>query len=515
MMRKACVVGFMGLGWLLVPGAARGGGFELPDNGTEALGRGGAFVAKADDGTALQYNIAGLARQRGTRVTLNSNFILHDVAFTRAGVYPGDPADTRTPYAGQPYPTIRDRENLFIAPMVAVSSDFGYFERWTFALGVYGPPSIGRHNYGVAERAAGAKDDPSAEVTLPNGMKAPAPSRYDITKTDLLIVYPTLAAAARVHRVLDVGLAVQMVYATFALANANLTPLGPSNCPVPDYAGCDSYANINVSGTTFTGLASVMLHPKPWLDLGATLRPPIDIKATGTLHPVTAPVATAKLQDSPVHFRSNLPLWLRLGGRLVSRYPDGTERADVEVNLVWERWSAAEGPKPATKEVVDATTCSIYSDEFLLGKGGELCADIVHNYRDTFGVRVGGAYNHRLSDTARLTGRVGFYFDSAATSNAATRLDFNTAEKFGFTVGAGLKWRGLGLNLAYAYVYSPVRQVSDSEITALSGLNGNPVPGTDAVIAVGNGRYEPMTQILSVGLTVNFGELRRATLLPN
>ena len=43
---------------------ARAGGFELPGNDAEALARGGAFTAKADDGAALDYNVAGLARQR-------------------------------------------------------------------------------------------------------------------------------------------------------------------------------------------------------------------------------------------------------------------------------------------------------------------------------------------------------------------------------------------------------------------------------------------------------------------
>ena len=39
------------------------GGLEIPDNGTEALGRGGAFTAKADDATALrvQHRGAGAA----------------------------------------------------------------------------------------------------------------------------------------------------------------------------------------------------------------------------------------------------------------------------------------------------------------------------------------------------------------------------------------------------------------------------------------------------------------------
>ena len=38
------------------------GGFEFPGNGAEAMGRGGAFTAKASNPSAIDYNIAGLAR---------------------------------------------------------------------------------------------------------------------------------------------------------------------------------------------------------------------------------------------------------------------------------------------------------------------------------------------------------------------------------------------------------------------------------------------------------------------
>src|SRR5262249_48422624 len=83
------------------------GGLELPDNGTEALGRGGAFTAKADDATALQYNVAGLARQRGTRVLLDGNLLLSTLDFQRSGVYP-DSQSGATPWGGQPFPTVHN-----------------------------------------------------------------------------------------------------------------------------------------------------------------------------------------------------------------------------------------------------------------------------------------------------------------------------------------------------------------------------------------------------------------------
>ena len=59
-----------------LPTVAFAGGFEFPDNGTEALGRGGAFTAKADSPLAIEYNIGGLAKQRGTKLLFDSNLRL-------------------------------------------------------------------------------------------------------------------------------------------------------------------------------------------------------------------------------------------------------------------------------------------------------------------------------------------------------------------------------------------------------------------------------------------------------
>ena len=61
-MRRVVVVALV-LFVLCLPRVARGGGLEYPDNGAEAMGRGAAFTAKADDGTALMYNVAGFARR--------------------------------------------------------------------------------------------------------------------------------------------------------------------------------------------------------------------------------------------------------------------------------------------------------------------------------------------------------------------------------------------------------------------------------------------------------------------
>ena len=71
-----------------LPTAAFAGGFEFPDNGTEALGRGATFTAKADSPLAIEYNVGGLAQQRGTRLLFDSNLVFQNFKFQRAGTYP-------------------------------------------------------------------------------------------------------------------------------------------------------------------------------------------------------------------------------------------------------------------------------------------------------------------------------------------------------------------------------------------------------------------------------------------
>ena len=506
----------------LTPLSARAGGFDIPDVGTEALGRGGAFVAKADSPLALYYNIAGLAQQRGTRLLIDSHIAFYDQAFTRFGNYPGDPKDPSTPWAGKPYPTVHDKGGPGPIPFLGVTTDFGYFEKWTFGMGIYAPPGLGVHQYGTRNDVTvydpkdatktyttpryevDAPASPNASWTGANN-RAPSPARYDIAETNLLILMPTFAAAYRVNKYLDVGAAFQVVYAKFDLMNANLNPLGSDLChstpeyPVRDYPDCDSYGNIFTETTTYSGVLSVLAHPADWIDVGLTYRPQINLDSTGHIHPYVTIQSPLPVPDFPVSFKTKLPNILRGGVRAVSRYPDGTERADLELDATWEQWSVEKA-------------AIINSDQFPLGNG-VLHIEVPHNYRDTFSVRLGGAYNHRLSDTRRLIFRMGTYFDSAATKTDDNHLDAITAAKYGFTLGLGYKFPGMTINLAYAAIFVPDRTVNNSSVTAISAINGtNYLPSDNPTIPVGNGLYQTSLQMLSLGLTFNFAEFGRSSL---
>src|SRR5450631_2805258 len=66
----------------LAPGEAQAGGLFFSDRGVRPLGRGGAFVAGADDIGAMWYNPAGLA-DAGTSILVDASWLNFTSDYTR------------------------------------------------------------------------------------------------------------------------------------------------------------------------------------------------------------------------------------------------------------------------------------------------------------------------------------------------------------------------------------------------------------------------------------------------
>jgi long-subunit fatty acid transport protein len=456
---------------------ARAGGLEFPGNGTEALGRGAAYTAKADDATAFDYNVAGFAHQRGTRTMLDLNLYLSSYTFQRAGNYPDDPTNPATPWGGTAFPQVRDTGGVFAAPFFGLSTDFGVLDRWTFAAGVYGPSSVGNRTY-------------------PLGIDGkPSPARYDVVQATPLLVFPSLAAAVRLTRWLDFGVALHVPVGRFDLASVSYTDLGKSTCPNAEYQPCDALNQLHTVGATATASFGALLRPLKWLAFGVNARAPFTITSQGTVHP-TAPVVlnnpNMPLTDEPASFHTSFPWIVRAGLRFV--YMKGThEAADLEVDGTYEGWGHVDDPGASIPNL------SIFTD---------INPTITHKYHDTFSLRAGGAINTRLP-VGVLSFRAGVFYDPSSTESKDTRLDFDTLDKIGITGGLGYRVRGIAINVAYAYILESSRTVTDGEIAPINGAQhgmpldsqGNPLP------AVNNGTYSGSNQILSVGLTVGWDEL--------
>ncbi len=71
-----------GVIFLAMQGSSYAEGWRLPYQGTSAAGQGEAFIAQADDASALYYNPAGLTHVKGTQVYMGANFITGKFHYT-------------------------------------------------------------------------------------------------------------------------------------------------------------------------------------------------------------------------------------------------------------------------------------------------------------------------------------------------------------------------------------------------------------------------------------------------
>ena len=99
---------------------------------------GGAFTGQADDLSAIQHNPAGLTQLSGVQALLDGRLTNHQVDFQR------------TNSAGQALfaQQVHNSAGVYMAPFIAAAYGWTVWDRaLTVALGVYGPPSVGRYAY--------------------------------------------------------------------------------------------------------------------------------------------------------------------------------------------------------------------------------------------------------------------------------------------------------------------------------------------------------------------------------
>jgi long-chain fatty acid transport protein len=103
-MGKQWMVSLVGtLGLVVISTSAFGGGFEIPQQGAKAAAMAAAFIAQADDPSAVFYNPAGITQLEGTQVSVGVTMIRAYGKFQSngnpvMGSLPGDTTSNKTRY---------------------------------------------------------------------------------------------------------------------------------------------------------------------------------------------------------------------------------------------------------------------------------------------------------------------------------------------------------------------------------------------------------------------------------
>lgn len=427
---------------IAAPGVASAGGLIVPGYGPSAQPRAGAFVAKADDPSALFHNPAGLARQSGTALHIGFNFLDFDQSFQRSGAY-DDLEMADEPYEGQPYPRIEDQSNpmgmgsVAAIPLIAVSTDLGLDLPVQFSAGL------------LTDNAYPFRDYDDGYIFGEPGV-APPPQRYDVITQDVIAAFPTVGAGYSITSTVHIGAAAAWGFGTI---NAKKHVWGIRN--YEEWVEQDGEVTFEASDKFVPVLsAGVLWEASSSFELAAAYRTQINVGAKGELSSTLGgnvapegvpdeiePVPDAMAKCEPggrvgaikACLDVAIPQYAVVGARYIIR--DGArELADIELDVQWEDWSSASNVRLVADGQAAAT--------------GRILEEVLsrHGFKDTLSVRLGGSYNHAFGDNELIV-RAGAAYDTAAADNEFTRLDLDGFARTTVGFGLGFKTSRLRVDL--------------------------------------------------------------------
>jgi long-chain fatty acid transport protein len=469
-------------GALAIPPGLAAGGLEVADLGTVALGRGTAFVARADNLSAFHYNPAGLSKLSGPHLLLSGNVVNLNLEYRRAGsgdtvnIDGWDVADPALDYSagpeGVPFAKVSPDKRFGPAPLVVFGwGDIFDVDGLALAVGLTTPSSFGMPHYPK------------------NG-----PQRYTMRHAEFLVVYPGIGASYAVNRYFQVGAVFQAGVGKFEHALAiRLLPQPGNTITYNEHLEGDANLRVDTLDPFMpTGIVGVLSNPLDWLEIGVAFKFPMKIEADGRVH-YQAPISD--LPDSQLvpgrdrlTLRQTFPWILRVGARYIHR------RFDVEVDFVYEGWS-----------MLDAFDIEMNAD-LDDGIGVQQLPDtkIPKDFRDAWSIRLGSDIEVWPEHIALRLGC--FYQTSAYPENRDTfALDFPYDEQLG--VGGGLTWHAwkhLDVHAGYLHVFQPDVRVTKGIVQQ----QGMPLQTADGPVNVGNtvnnGLYEVDLNIFGASVEAHF-----------
>lgn len=457
---------------LAAPAAAHAGGLFLPGSGAISTSRAGAAIASADDGEALGINPAGLAKTKGTTITLSAALIQYSMKFTRSGTYDAL-SDDDQPYEGAAYGTVKNDPDLPFGigamqpvPVLAVVTDLGgKIPKLRVAAGLYAPNAYPFRNMGQGYAFNG-------DFTI-----APPPSRYDIVEQDAAVLLPSLAAAYSITPKLDIGVRLSWGFAN--LKSTVAVWADPDN--YEENIKKDSYLTADATDTFVPAAGlGVTFRPTPNLELAAVWNSMASVRATGTAQSNVGPSAGGAAGETTIHpvddaiarcapggtiqvlkacVQVQIPMNAAIGARYKLLDAGGALKGDLELNVGWENWGkkcdfiadpACTSPGQY-RVVVDA-------EPHLDGVPGPVFKDSVieHGLKDTFSFRLGGSYHVPFGSepgASRIILRGGVGYDTRAAKDGWLRADIDGAARLTTTVGAAYRTKRFELNVGGGYIH--------------------------------------------------------------
>lgn len=519
------VVGGAGvLGGTFIAHSAHAGGLLLPGAGVVSTSRAGAGVASADDGEAFALNPAGIAKARGTTITLAASMIDYAMEFQRRGSY--DAVDGEAyPYEGAPFNKVKNAAKAPFGiggfqpiPVATVISDLGgIVPGLHVGIGIFVPNAYPFREMCV-ELPSGCE-----EYIFNNNPDLPPPgTRYDIMKQEAAVYLPSLVVAYRVLPELDVGVRLSSGIATVASVTSVWATVGPS---YDEDVKKDGVFDVDARDNFVPGFAlGATYRPSPNLEFAANYTSKLDIHAKGDATSQIGPntgvagiaVQIAALPDDAARCAPGgretdlkacvdfaLPRSVQLAGRYKFLDGAGNLRGDVELDLDWQNWGATcSDGELLSGECVDPGNFRVVVDAGAVigGTGAQIALNdsvVRHGLRDTYAVRVGGSYVLPIGGTRDVRDRTsndvddggadqiilrgGAGYETAAAKTGWLRADLDGAARTTLTLGAAYRARRFEISAGGGAILegSPQNPNSNGATEPCNPTSGNPGCGGD------------------------------------
>jgi long-chain fatty acid transport protein len=468
------------VGALAAGGEARAAGLYFSDRGVRPLGRGGAFVAGADDLGAIWYNPAGIV-DAPSSFLLDASWLHYTSDFTRESQ---TTSASGTTYV-QTFPTVSGSTPVLPVPTLAGSFRFGSEQQFALAAGLFA--------------AMSPVTSYPLTISNPDGTQIPSPQRYSLVSLDgSALVVAGLWFAWKPVEELRVGVGVQMLTGTF------MSTVVFSACP-PDNLVCagedpsyDALSQLKV-GPIFAPSANggVTYVPTKMVRVGASVQGPFEVNSPATIDvrlPTAVEFDKASQQGNQGNVRFRLPTVMRLGVEV--RPLDDEHDLRIELAYVRELWG--------THHSIDITPTNMallnvtgFPSPFAVSG-----ISIPRGGQDSNSIRLGAEYKLPVGDY-KLQPRIGFSYETSGIQEAyVSPLNIDTTKILVAIGGSLYMGSHLRLDAVLSHVFANDVIVTPQEaaVPRVNPVQGNP----SQTAAVNGGLYSSRADVLGVGMEYRF-----------
>jgi long-chain fatty acid transport protein len=461
---------------LLTSTQAHAAGLYFSDRGVRPLGRGGAFVAGADDIGAVWYNPAGLA-DAGSSILSDFSWLHFTSEYTRSTQV----ADSSGALRQYDFPTVNGTSPVLPIPTLGGSYNFGDKKEFTAAFALIAPYTA----------------ITSYPLTL-NGQ--PSPSRYSLVSLDgSALVVPGLYFAYKPIEQFRIGVGLQALVGTFKSTSVFSASPQERLIGAPEDPTYDTFSELKV-GPIFSPSANIgaTFVPEEHIRIGISAQAPHTINAPATISvrlPTAVPFDNAVQDGNSAHVRFKLPPVFRVGVEGRYQFKDKS-LLRVEATYVREFWSVHDSID-VTPDNIHLLNITGFPSPFAVSP-----ISLPRNFQDTNSFRLGGEYTLDAWGYP-IDVRLGADYEQSAIPTAWLSPLTIDLDKVVVGIGGGLHigehWR---LDGVYAHVFTADVTVSPAEaqVPRINPVRGNPTQTE----AINGGTYSARADVLGVGLVYKF-----------